>query len=96
MIELKLSGLAFGMFVPIFFVVSGMQLVFDALTQDVGTMLRVPVFLALFLVVRGLPTLWSHRTGPRTATTASPPRSSCRPCPRSSSPSRRSDWRVVT
>ena len=40
-IELKLSGLAFGLFVPVFFIVSGMQLDLDALTQDVGTMLRV-------------------------------------------------------
>jgi Kef-type K+ transport system membrane component KefB len=60
-IELKLSGLAFGLFVPVFFIVSGMQLDLDALTQDIGTMLRVPLFLALFLVVRGIPTLWSHR-----------------------------------
>jgi Kef-type K+ transport system membrane component KefB len=60
-IELKLSALAFGMFVPIFFIVSGMSFDLDALRSSATTALRVPVFLGLFLVVRGVPTLWSHR-----------------------------------
>lgn len=60
-IEMKLSALAFGMFVPVFFIVSGMSFDVHALTGSVGTILRVPVFLGLFLVVRGLPTLWFYR-----------------------------------
>jgi Kef-type K+ transport system membrane component KefB len=60
-IEMKLSALAFGMFVPVFFIVSGMSFDVHALTDSVGTILRVPVFLGLFLVVRGLPTLWFYR-----------------------------------
>jgi Kef-type K+ transport system membrane component KefB len=60
-IEMKLSALAFGMFVPVFFIVSGMSFDVHALTNSVGTILRVPVFLGLFLVVRGLPTLWFYR-----------------------------------
>ncbi|MDQ6696983.1 MAG: cation:proton antiporter [Actinomycetota bacterium] len=60
-IETKLSGLAFGLFVPLFFIVSGMQFDVDALTKGFGTLVRVPLFLAMFFVVRGLPTLWSHR-----------------------------------
>ena len=60
-IDTKLSALAFGMFVPVFFIVSGISFDVDALTGSPGTLLRVPVFLALFLVVRGLPTLVSHR-----------------------------------
>jgi Kef-type K+ transport system membrane component KefB len=60
-IELKLSALAFGMFVPIFFVVSGMSFDLDALKGSAATAVRVPIFLGLFLVVRGVPTLWSHR-----------------------------------
>jgi Kef-type K+ transport system membrane component KefB len=60
-VETKLAALAFGMFVPIFFVVSGMEFDLDALTDSPSTMLRVPLFLALFFVVRGVPTLWSHR-----------------------------------
>jgi len=60
-IEMKLSALAFGMFVPVFFIVSGMSFDVHALTDSAGTILRVPVFLGLFLVVRGLPTLWFYR-----------------------------------
>jgi Kef-type K+ transport system membrane component KefB len=60
-IEAKLVALAFGMFVPIFFIVSGMEFDLDALTENATTILRVPLFLALFFVVRGLPTMWFHR-----------------------------------
>jgi Kef-type K+ transport system membrane component KefB len=60
-IDTKLSALAFGMFVPVFFIVSGISFDLDALTDSPGTMLRVPVFLLLFLVVRGVPTFISHR-----------------------------------
>jgi Kef-type K+ transport system membrane component KefB len=60
-IDTKLSALAFGMFVPVFFIVSGISFDVDALTDSPGTMLRVPVFLLLFLVVRGVPTFVSHR-----------------------------------
>jgi Kef-type K+ transport system membrane component KefB len=60
-IDTKLSALAFGMFVPVFFIVSGISFDVDALTGSPGTLLRVPVFLLLFLVVRGVPTFVSHR-----------------------------------
>jgi Kef-type K+ transport system membrane component KefB len=60
-IDAKLSAIAFGMFVPVFFIVNGMEFDLDSLTRSVGTLLRVPVFLGLLVVVRGLPTLWSHR-----------------------------------
>jgi Kef-type K+ transport system membrane component KefB len=60
-IDTKLNAIAFGMFVPIFFIVTGMSFDLDALTDRPGTMLRVPVFLTLFLVVRGVPTMIAQR-----------------------------------
>lgn len=57
----KLEAIGFGFLVPIFFVVSGMKFDLDALTSDPTTLLRVPLFLALFLVVRGLPALLLYR-----------------------------------
>ncbi len=53
----KLDAIAFGVFVPIFFVVSGMQFDLDALLDKPSSLLRVPLFLVLFLVVRGIPTV---------------------------------------
>jgi Kef-type K+ transport system membrane component KefB len=60
-IDTKLAALSFGMFVPVFFIVSGISFDLDALTDSSGTLLRVPLFLLLFLVARGVPTLVSHR-----------------------------------
>ncbi|MEV6979355.1 cation:proton antiporter [Kitasatospora sp. NPDC093806] len=54
-IEAKLESIGFGFLVPVFFVVSGMNFDLDALLGDPGTLLLVPVFLALLLAVRGLP-----------------------------------------
>jgi Kef-type K+ transport system membrane component KefB len=51
----KLEGIGFGFFVPIFFITSGMKFNLDALLNGGTALLRVPVFLALFLVIRGLP-----------------------------------------
>jgi Kef-type K+ transport system membrane component KefB len=61
LIDVKLSALAFGLFVPVFFIVSGMTLDLDALTQNATTILRVPLFLGLFVLVRGVPTLFLYR-----------------------------------
>lgn len=55
-VQTRLESLGFGFFIPLFFVVSGMRFDIGALA-DVGTLLKVPMFLALFLVVRGLPAL---------------------------------------
>ncbi|MER7668918.1 cation:proton antiporter [Kitasatospora sp. NPDC096128] len=54
-IEAKLESIGFGFLVPIFFVVSGMNFDLNALLDDPGTLLLVPVFLLLFLAVRGGP-----------------------------------------
>jgi Kef-type K+ transport system membrane component KefB len=53
----KMETLCFGWFYPFFFVGAGIQFDLGALAHDVPTMLLVPVFAALFLVIRGLPVL---------------------------------------
>src|SRR3954471_17324088 len=53
----KLTGVAFGVFVPFFFVVSGMQLDIAALFASVGAVAKMVLFFFLFLVVRGTPAL---------------------------------------
>jgi Kef-type K+ transport system membrane component KefB len=60
-LRIKLEGIGFGFFIPIFFVVSGIEFDLDALLDDPSSLLRVPLFLVLFLVVRGLPALLLYR-----------------------------------
>jgi Kef-type K+ transport system membrane component KefB len=60
-LESKLTAVGFGFLVPFFFVTSGMNFDLDALTSSVGAMLKVPLFLGLFLIVRGLPAVLLYR-----------------------------------
>jgi Kef-type K+ transport system membrane component KefB len=53
----KLTGVAFGVFVPFFFVVSGMQLDIAALFASVSSVAKMFLFFGLFLVVRGTPAM---------------------------------------
>jgi Kef-type K+ transport system membrane component KefB len=55
--RLKLEAAGFGIFIPIFFVASGVRFDLDALFSSAGTVARVPVFLLALLAVRGLPAL---------------------------------------
>jgi Kef-type K+ transport system membrane component KefB len=57
----KLAAVAFGVFVPFFFVVSGMELDVDALFGSPGGVLKMVGFFLLFLVVRGTPALLLYR-----------------------------------
>jgi Kef-type K+ transport system membrane component KefB len=57
-LEEKLDAVGYGIFIPIFFVTSGMTLDVPAMVKDP---LRVLVFLGLLLVVRGLPSLVIYR-----------------------------------
>ncbi len=57
----KLTAVAFGVFVPFFFVVSGMRLDVDALFASVSGVLKLALFFVLFLVVRGTPALLLYR-----------------------------------
>jgi Kef-type K+ transport system membrane component KefB len=60
--ESKLTAVGYGFFIPFFFVVSGINFDLDALTSDPVEALKVPMFLALFLVVRGVPALVLYRS----------------------------------
>jgi Kef-type K+ transport system membrane component KefB len=53
--RLKLEAVGFGVFIPIFFVASGLQFDLDALFSSADTVARVPLFLLALLLVRGLP-----------------------------------------
>ncbi len=55
--HVKLEAIGFGFLVPVFFVASGLRFDAGALFSSVATVLRVPVFLAALLLVRGLPAL---------------------------------------
>ncbi|MFE7596237.1 cation:proton antiporter [Streptomyces sp. NPDC057494] len=53
----KVEGVGFGFLVPVFFVVTGIEFDLDSLLDGGRTLLLLPVFLLLFLVVRGGP-IW--------------------------------------
>jgi Kef-type K+ transport system membrane component KefB len=57
----KLSAIAFGVFVPFFFIVSGMDLDVAALFASVSGVVKMGVFFLLFLLVRGTPALLLYR-----------------------------------
>ncbi len=63
----KLTAVAFGVFVPFFFVVSGMKLDIHALFASVSGVLKMVLFFVLFLVVRGTPALLLYRKRARRA-----------------------------
>src|SRR6185369_12697368 len=58
LLEAKLDAIGYGFFIPIFFVYSGMTLDIDSIAD---APLRVVLFLALMLAVRGLPALLVYR-----------------------------------
>lgn len=60
-LESKLTAVGFGFLIPFFFVTSGMAFDLDSLVSSAGALLKVPMFLALFLVVRGVPALLLYR-----------------------------------
>ena len=53
----KLEAVGFGVFIPVFFVASGVQFDLAALLSGPATIARVPIFLAALLLVRGAPAL---------------------------------------
>jgi Kef-type K+ transport system membrane component KefB len=53
----KLEAIGFGVFIPVFFVTSGLKFDVGALFADATTILRVPLYLVLLLAARGLPAL---------------------------------------
>jgi Kef-type K+ transport system membrane component KefB len=57
----KLTAVGYGFLIPFFFVTSGMAFNVDELFSDPVALLKLPLFVALFLVVRGLPALLLYR-----------------------------------
>src|SRR5215208_2298900 len=53
----KLTAVGYVLLIPFFFVTSGMAFDLDALTSSVTALLKVPMFVCLFLVVRCVPAL---------------------------------------
>jgi Kef-type K+ transport system membrane component KefB len=61
LLESKLTAVGYGFLIPFFFVTSGLKFEASALTEDPIRFLELPLFLALFLVVRGVPALILYR-----------------------------------
>lgn len=57
----RLEAIGFGFLIPVFFIVSGVQFDLDSLLSSSATMLKVPIFLAMMLLIRGLPALLVYR-----------------------------------
>ncbi|WP_458040694.1 MULTISPECIES: cation:proton antiporter [Bacteria] len=62
-VESKVEAVAFGLLVPIFFIYTGVTFDLDALLADGATVVLVPVFLMLLLIIRGLPAMISAPSG---------------------------------
>jgi len=62
-VEHKLDAVAFGFLVPVFFINTGITFDLAALLADPLILALVPLFLLLFLVVRGLPNLLAAPVG---------------------------------
>jgi Kef-type K+ transport system membrane component KefB len=61
----KLEAVGFGVFVPFFFVSTGVKLDVEALFASGSALARVPIFLAALLLVRGVPALLYRRFAAR-------------------------------
>jgi Kef-type K+ transport system membrane component KefB len=59
--ESKLTAVGYGFLIPFFFVTSGMAFDVDELFTDPVALLKLPLFVALFVVVRGVPALLLYR-----------------------------------
>jgi Kef-type K+ transport system membrane component KefB len=67
----KLEAAGFGIFIPFFFVTSGVRYDAGALFAHTSTVARVPLFLAVLFAVRGLPALLYRSVGTNRETAAS-------------------------
>ena len=59
--ESKLTAVGYGFLIPFFFVTSGMAFNADELFTDPVALLKLPLFVALFVIVRGVPALLLYR-----------------------------------
>lgn len=68
--RVKLEAVGYGVFVPFFFVSTGVRFDLDALFASGETIARVPIFLGALLVARGLPAFVYRPLATRTQTAA--------------------------
>jgi Kef-type K+ transport system membrane component KefB len=66
----KLEAVGYGVFVPVFFVATGVGFELNALFANATNLARVPIILAALLVARGLPALVYRSVATRTQTLA--------------------------
>jgi Kef-type K+ transport system membrane component KefB len=59
--ESKVTAIGYGFLIPFFFVTSGMAFDAHSLVSSGSALLKLPLFLVLFLVVRGVPALLIYR-----------------------------------
>jgi Kef-type K+ transport system membrane component KefB len=57
----KLEAIGFGVFIPVFFVASGVKYDLDALLSSASNVAMVPIFLAALVAARGIPALLYRR-----------------------------------
>ena len=60
-LESKLTAVGYGLLIPFFFITSGMNFDLDALTSSASAVLKMLMFIGLFLIVRGVPALLLYR-----------------------------------
>jgi Kef-type K+ transport system membrane component KefB len=58
-----MDAVAFGFLIPFFFITSGMGFDIGSVFTDEKVYLRLPVFLGLFLVIRGIPAFFYAELG---------------------------------
>ena len=66
----KIDAIGFGFLIPIYFVISGLRFDLSALVDSPSALARVPLFLLLFLVCRGVPALLFRKQLDKRATAA--------------------------
>jgi Kef-type K+ transport system membrane component KefB len=66
----KLEAVGYGVFVPVFFVATGVRFQLNALFANTTSLARVPIILAALLVARGLPALVYRSLATRTQAVA--------------------------
>lgn len=57
----RLEAIGFGFLIPVFFIVSGVGFDLDSLLESTTTLLKVPLFLVMMLIIRGLPAMLVYR-----------------------------------
>ena len=62
MVKAKFEGIGYGFLIPVFFIVTGVKFPLRTLLDSTSSLVLVPVFLLIFLLVRGVPVLVLHRS----------------------------------